>query len=97
MPIKWRKVQISAEAFESANAFDVDGDGILDIVSGGYWYKGPDFRQKIVIADNLRRYDDYYDDFSTIPMDIAGFFHKMVHVNETNGTPIYIRGRVPGT
>ena len=32
-----------------------------------------------------------------IPMDIAGFFHRMVHVNETNGTPIYIRGHVPGT
>jgi peptidoglycan hydrolase-like protein with peptidoglycan-binding domain len=29
-----------------------------------------------------------------IPMDIANFFHKLVHVNETNGTPIYIRGRV---
>jgi hypothetical protein len=27
-------------------------------------------------------------------MDIANFFHKLVHVNETNGTPIYIRGRV---
>jgi lipoprotein-anchoring transpeptidase ErfK/SrfK len=29
-----------------------------------------------------------------IPMDIAAFFHKMVHVNETKGTPIYIRGKV---
>jgi hypothetical protein len=27
-------------------------------------------------------------------MDIAAFFHKLVHVNETNGTPVYIRGRV---
>jgi peptidoglycan hydrolase-like protein with peptidoglycan-binding domain len=32
-----------------------------------------------------------------IPMDIAAFFHKLVYVNERNGTPIYIRGRVPGT
>ena len=32
-----------------------------------------------------------------IPMDIAGFFHTLVHVSEANGTPIYIRGRVPGT
>ena len=32
-----------------------------------------------------------------VPMDIAGFFHRLVHVNETNGTPIYIRGHVPGT
>ena len=32
-----------------------------------------------------------------IPMDIAAFFHKLVHINEKDGTPIYIRGRVPGT
>ncbi|HUY46704.1 MAG TPA: L,D-transpeptidase family protein [Streptosporangiaceae bacterium] len=32
-----------------------------------------------------------------IPMDIAAFFHRMVHISETNGTPIYIRGRAPGT
>jgi len=32
-----------------------------------------------------------------IPMFIANFFHKLVHVNERNGTPIYIRGHVPGS
>jgi len=32
-----------------------------------------------------------------IPMDIAAFFHKLVYVNEKKGTPIYIRGHVPGT
>jgi peptidoglycan hydrolase-like protein with peptidoglycan-binding domain len=32
-----------------------------------------------------------------IPMDIANFFHRLVYVNEKNGTPIYVRGRVPGT
>ena len=32
-----------------------------------------------------------------IPMFIAGFFHKLVYVNETKGTPIYVRGHVPGT
>ncbi len=31
-----------------------------------------------------------------IPMDIANFFHTLVHVSQSNGTPIYIRGRVPG-
>jgi hypothetical protein len=30
-------------------------------------------------------------------MDIAAFFHKLVHVNEKDGTPIYIRGHVAGT
>ena len=32
-----------------------------------------------------------------IPMGIAPWFHKLIHISETNGTPIYIRGRVPGT
>ena len=72
MPVKWRKVVVSSEVFESAGVFDVDGDGVLDIVSGGYWYRGPDFRQKLVISETLRRYNDYYDEFSTIAMDIDG-------------------------
>jgi hypothetical protein len=29
-----------------------------------------------------------------IPMDIAGFFHNLIHISQTRGTPIYIRGRV---
>jgi FG-GAP-like repeat len=72
MPVKWTRKLIAAEAFESAGVFDVDRDGVLDIVSGAFWYKGPDFTKKVPIADNHRRIDDYYDDFSTIPMDIAG-------------------------
>lgn len=71
MPIKWTKKLIACEAYESAGVFDVNGDGILDIVSGGFWYQGPEFLFKRVIGD-VQRVDDYYDDFSTIPMDING-------------------------
>jgi lipoprotein-anchoring transpeptidase ErfK/SrfK len=31
-----------------------------------------------------------------IPMDIAAFFHKLIHISQTNGTPIYIEGHIPG-
>ena len=72
MPVRFRRQQVSAEAFESADVFDVDGDGVPDIVSGGYWYRGPDFHAKHVVDGTLRRYGDYYDDFSTIPMDVDG-------------------------
>ncbi len=71
MPIHWRKHWVSDESFESAGVWDVDGDGILDIVSGSFWYKGPDFRRKYFIGTTAR-YDEYYDDFSTIAMDIDG-------------------------
>jgi hypothetical protein len=71
MPLKFRKVLISDERYESAAAFDVNGNGRLDIVSGAWWYEGPDFKQRHFIGE-VRAEGEYYDDFSTIPMDIAG-------------------------
>ncbi len=32
-----------------------------------------------------------------IPVDIASFFHKLIHISQADGTPIYIRGHAPGT
>ncbi|MCL1888726.1 MAG: VCBS repeat-containing protein [Kiritimatiellaeota bacterium] len=71
MPIKWKKVWVSDENYESAGVFDVNNDGVLDIVSGGFWYQGPDFRKKHVIGE-VRPSGEYFDDFSTIPMDVNG-------------------------
>jgi hypothetical protein len=71
MPLRWRKVLIADERYESAGVFDVDGDGVLDIVSGAYWYKGPSFKQRFPVAP-CRPEGEYYDDFSTIPMDVDG-------------------------
>ncbi|AYB32786.1 FG-GAP repeat domain-containing protein [Chryseolinea soli] len=67
--LKFTKVQIASESFESAEVFDVNGDAHPDIVSGSYWYKGPDFKFKYFIGD-VRREGEYYDDFSTIPYDV---------------------------
>lgn len=71
MSLKFKKTLISKEKFETASAFDVNGDGVLDIVSGGYWYEGPDFKKLHKICD-VRAEGEYYDDFSTIPMDVNG-------------------------
>ncbi|HEY3417340.1 MAG TPA: VCBS repeat-containing protein [Armatimonadota bacterium] len=71
MPVKFRKVWIADETFESAGVFDVNNDGVPDIVSGGFWYEGPDFRKKHPIG-TVAQYGEYYDDFSTIPLDITG-------------------------
>jgi len=75
MPIKFLRKFIAAETFEAVGVFDVDGDGVPDIVTGGFWYRGPDFREKFIIADHLPRYRDYYDEFSVIPMDVDGDGH----------------------
>lgn len=71
MPVKFKKVLISAEGYESASVFDVNNDGVPDIVSGGFWYQGPDFYLRHPIGDVMRA-GEYWDDFSTIPMDIDG-------------------------
>ncbi|HOX37433.1 MAG TPA: VCBS repeat-containing protein [Candidatus Brocadiia bacterium] len=71
MPLKFRKLLISDERFESAGVFDVNNDGVPDIVSGEFWYEGPDFKKKHRIG-SIRAEGEYFDDFSTIPMDING-------------------------
>ena len=71
MPLKFRKILIADERYESAAFFDVDNDGVLDLVSGAYWYKGPDFKQAFKVGD-VRAEGEYYDDFSTLPMDVDG-------------------------
>ncbi|MFH1742704.1 MAG: VCBS repeat-containing protein [bacterium] len=71
MPIKFRRVLIADERYESAGIFDVNNDGIPDIVSGAYWYEGPDFKVRHRIGD-IPAHGEYFDDFSTIPMDVNG-------------------------
>ncbi len=70
-PLRFEKVLIADERYESAGVFDVDNDGRLDIVSGAYWYPGPRFERKCRIGE-VRAVGEYYDDFSTIPMDVNG-------------------------
>lgn len=71
MPVKWNKKLIATERFESAGVFDVNGDGKPEIVSGAYWYDKPDVATQHPVGA-VAAFGDYYDDFSTIPMDING-------------------------
>jgi hypothetical protein len=71
MPLSFRKVLIADERYESAGVFDVNNDGALDIVSGAYWYEGPDFRKAHRVGA-VRAEGEYFDDFSTIPLDVNG-------------------------
>jgi hypothetical protein len=68
MPLKWRQVWIADETFEAAGVFDVNHDGIPDIVSGAFWYEGPEYRKKHFIGE-VKSAGEYYDDFSTVPLD----------------------------
>lgn len=65
------KTKIASESYESVGVFDVNNDAVLDIVSGGYWYEGPYFKDRHYLG-SAKRFGEYYDDFSTIPLDVNG-------------------------
>ena len=71
MPLKFRKFLVADERYEAAGVFDVNGDGVLDIVSGAYWYEGPHFRTVHRIGD-VPAEGEYFDDFANIPLDVNG-------------------------
>lgn len=66
---KFKKQVIAFESAESVGVMDVDNDGIPDLVSGSFWYKGPEFLNRFLIGQ-VKRYGEYFEDFSTIPMDV---------------------------
>lgn len=69
--LRFVKQQVASESFESVAVFDVNNDQVPDIVSGGFWYEGPDFTTRHAVG-SAQRYGEYWDDFSTIPMDVNG-------------------------
>lgn len=70
-PLVFDRQLITPRIFEAASVFDVNRDKKQDIVSGEYWYEGPDFTQEHRIGD-VPVVGEYYDDFSCYPMDING-------------------------
>ncbi len=69
--LKFEKSRIGTATYEACAVFDVNNDGILDIVSGEYWFEGPDFTKAHKIC-SVQQVEDYYDDFSDYPMDVNG-------------------------
>ena len=95
-PAGWKKHEINARSvFEGAGAFDVDGDGKLDVVSGEQWYKGPEWTPYPV--RKVSKSGTYRNCFSTMPMDVNGdgktdfitcsYFEKNVGWVENPGVP----------
>ncbi len=70
--VKFKKHDINAKSpFEAAGAFDVNGDGVLDVISGSTGYLGPDFTKQFKVRD-VSRVGTYLNCFSTVPMDVNG-------------------------
>ena len=88
----FQRLQLTDDYFsEGANAGDIDGDGKLDIVSGPYWYRGPEFRERheiyAAVPQNRRAYADNF--FSWV-YDFNSDGAKDVFVVGFPGTPAYV-------
>ena len=67
----WRLHTINAESqFEAAGILDVNRDGKLDILCGGYWYEAPAWERHFV--REIKEQGGYYHDFANLPMDVDG-------------------------
>lgn len=70
-PIHFTKHKVSSETYESVGVADINADGHPDLISGAFWYEGPTFIQRHFITE-VKRVQEYWDDFSTIPIDVNG-------------------------
>jgi len=69
--LKFKKVVINADSiFSAAAAFDVDHDGKIDIVAGGFWYKAPTW-EKHVVRD-VEVIGGRPDGYAAQPFDVNG-------------------------
>ncbi|KAA9346527.1 VCBS repeat-containing protein [Larkinella humicola] len=71
---RFSRYYVASESYESVGIIDVNKDGRPDLVSGDFWYENSAdpkalFRKRYLIG-NQKRYNQYYDDFSTIPLDV---------------------------
>ncbi len=70
-PVRFSRRKISDEAFEAAAVGDIDGDGQKDIISGNFWYGGPQFDKRTRFR-SLETTGGYHDSFHDFPMDVDG-------------------------
>jgi dienelactone hydrolase len=56
--------------FGACAAIDVNRDGRLDIVSGGFWYEAPDWTKRP--TREVEQIRGRFDDYSNLPLDVDG-------------------------
>ncbi len=95
-PLKWRLHVINNQSsFCSAAVFDVDGDGLLDIVSGAFWYEAPDWKRHFVgeVEVIMGRPDGY----SHLPYDVNGDGHTdIINLNFRSRSIYWMQHPGPG-
>ncbi len=69
--IRFRTHLLNADSeFSAAATLDVNEDGQVDIVSGAWWYRAPDWQRfRFREVEQIR---GRYDDYSNLPLDVDG-------------------------
>ena len=69
--LSFRRHDVNLDStFPAAAAIDVNQDGRLDIVSGGWWYEAPTWKQHFL--RDVQEIRGRYDDYSNLPFDVNG-------------------------
>lgn len=67
----WVRHDIDAKAeYPACAVIDVNKDGKLDLVNGGYWFEAPDWKKHFLREVEAIR--GRFDDYSNLPMDVNG-------------------------
>ena len=65
----FRRHTLNADStFSACAAMDVNRDGKLDVVCGGWWYEAPDWKRHFLREVEVIR--GRYDDYSNLPLDV---------------------------
>lgn len=87
---RFRRHELNAESrFDSCAVMDVDHDGKVDIVCGGFWYQAPTWaRHPTRDVETIR---GRYDDYSSLPLDLNGDgWTDLVSVNYRSGSIYWV-------
>ena len=72
--ITWKRVQLADQFYaEGASHADLNKDGHTDIISGPFWYEGPDWQKKHAYYEpKVFNIVGYSDNFFSYPQDFNG-------------------------
>jgi hypothetical protein len=88
----FERVQLTDEYYsEGANFGDLNGDGVMDVVYGPYWFAGPNYKERHEIYQpKPQNREGYADHFFHWVYDFNGDGWNDVFVVGFPGTPAYV-------